>query len=232
VADDIEVLLPTKIDLGPLPDGAEVTAYTEDGAAGRYFSLGHTMLLAGGIVARPHDIVQWDGAAYSLALDGSTVPFPDNAAIDALAFDLLTGDVWLSFDTTIDLFGTVLRDADVVNVLTLALVFDASAAGVPAGMNVDGVSAVPSSNDVLLSFDIGGAIGGVTFADEDVLRYDPVADTWALEVDSSAADSDWGAADLDALHAVPEPHAIVMLAFGITALRRLARRRARIGAGL
>jgi hypothetical protein len=140
--------------------------------------------------------VLWDGAAYSLAIDGDSLGIPNGAAIDAFAYDGTSGDFWLSFDTTLDLSGTVLRDADAADGVTLALVFDASAAGVPQGTDVDAVSMapVPGGMHVLLSFDVGGTIGGITFADEDVLRYDPVGDTWALELDASSVDAARGAA--------------------------------------
>jgi hypothetical protein len=225
VSEDVEVVLPTKIDLGPLPDGADVTAYSPASATAQYFAVGHTLLLPGGVTARPRDVVQWDGAAYSIALDGASVGLPDGVRIDAFAYDPLTGDVWFSFDTTFDLAGAVLRPSDVVDGLTLALVFDSTAAGVPAGMDVDGVSPVPGTSDVLLSFDVGGTLGGITFADEDVMRYDTVNDAWTLAIDASASDADWAAADLDALHVVPEPGSLPMLVCGLGLMVAASRRR-------
>jgi hypothetical protein len=225
VVDDIELLMPAIIDLGPLPDGAEVTGYSPLSATERYFTLGHTLELPGGVVARPRDVVAWDGVSYSLALDGGSVGFPDGVAIDAFAIYSYTETVWLSFDTTVELFGDVFRDADVFDEL-FNLVFDATAAGVPAGLDVDAVGMLPPTNDLLLSFDTGGTLGGITFADEDVLRYDPDGDTWTLAVDTSATQPNWAAADLDALTAVPESEAALMLAMGFAALVLFARRRA------
>jgi hypothetical protein len=145
-------------------------------------------------------------------------------AIDAFAIYSFTETVWLSFDTTVDLFGTVLRDSDVFDGL-FNRVFDATAAGVPAGLDVDAVGMLPPMNDLLLSFDTGGTLGGITFADEDVLRYYPDGDTWTLAVDTSATQPNWAAADLDALTAVPESEAALMLAMGFAALVLFARRR-------
>jgi hypothetical protein len=226
VAEDIEVLMPAVVDLGPLPDGAEVNSYTPLSATEQYFTLGHTLALPGGVTARPRDVVLWDGVSYTIALDGS-MGFPDGAAIDALAIDPFTFTSWLSFDTTIDLSGNVFRDADVFDEL-LNKVFDATAAGVPAGMDVDAVGMIPPTNDVLLSFDIGGTLGGITFADEDVLRYDPDGDTWMLVVDTSATQPNWAAADLDALTAVPEPAGTAMLATGLAAMFLFARHRRQV----
>lgn len=225
VSTDIEVLLPGRIGLGPLPDGADVIAYAGASPTSHYFVLGHTLVLAGGVTASPRDVVLWDGSRYSLALDGAALGLPDGTVIDAVSYDPSSDTAWFSFDTPIDLFGTVLREADVVDSATLTRVFDATAAGVPAGMDVDGVSQLPGTNDVLLSFDVGGTLGGVTFADEDVLRYDPDGGTFTLEVDASAADPDWGPADLDALELIPEPGAVAQLAAGVAALVLLARMR-------
>jgi hypothetical protein len=61
-----------------------------------------------------------------------------------------------------------------------------------------------------------------------VLRYDPVADSWSLEVDASSSDPAWAAADLDALDLVPEPGLTQMLASGCVLLSMLGRRRRRV----
>jgi len=224
VSEDIEILTPAVIDLGPLPDGAEVNSHSPLSATEQYFTLAHTLALPGGVTARPRDVVLWDGVSYTIALDGGIFGFPDGAAIDALAIDPFSFSSWLSFDTTVDLSGNVFRDADVFDEL-FNKVFDATAAGVPAGMDVDAVGMIPATNDVLLSFDIGGTLGGITFADEDVLRYDPDGDTWTLVVDTSATQPNWAAADLDALTPVPEPAGTAMLATGLAALGLAARRR-------
>ena len=70
-----------------------------------------------------------------------------------------------------------------------------------------------------MSFDTAGSIGGVNFDDEDVLRFDGT--TWSMEFDASAADSDWAAADLDAVM-VPEPSVGMLLLFGVMGLTGLA----------
>jgi len=227
VVEDIEVLMPALVDLGPLPDGAEVNSYTPLSTTEQYFTLAHTIELPGGVTARPRDVVLWDGVSYSIALDGGVFGFPDGAAIDALAIDPFTLTSWLSFDITVDLSGYIFRDADVFDE-SFNKVFDSTAAGVPMGMDVDAVGMIPTTNDVLLSFDVGGSLGGVTFADEDVLRYDPDGDTWTLVVDTSASQPNWAAADLDAISVVPEPEGAVMLAAGLAALVLFARRRAQL----
>jgi hypothetical protein len=225
VSDDIEVLSPGLVDLGPLPDGADVTSYARFTETETVFSVGHTLALPGGITARPRDLVIWDGAAYRIEIEGASFGFPDGAAIDAFSISPFDSTFWLSFDTTVDLSGTIVRDADVI-ASSGAKAFDATAAGVPAGMDVDGVSMIPTTNDLLLSFDVGGTLGGITFADEDVLRYDPDGDTWTLVIDTSATQPNWAAADLNAFQVVPEPGGVIPLFIGAWVLVQLAGMRA------
>jgi hypothetical protein len=56
----------------------------------------------------------------------------------------------------------------------------------------------------LVSFDSGGSIGGVAFAEEDVLRYDQSIATWSIEFDASSEPWNGTGAQLDAV-SVPEP---------------------------
>lgn len=235
VADDIEVLFPGRIDLGPLPDGTQVSAYGVWGGWGAVFSVAHTATLPGGVTARPRDLVVWDGFSYSIAFDGRLNGIPDGVAIDAVAVDTVNDALWLSFDTGFSWFGTPLRDADVIDLVTFTRVFDATAADVPPGLDVDAVSMDPGSNDMLLSFDtsgallffVGGQLHGVFFADEDVLRYEPGSGNWTVALDASVSDPDWDAADLDAIHLLPEPGSAAMFAAATGLLALLARRRAR-----
>ena len=68
-------------------------------------------------------------------------------------------------------------------------------------------------------------MGGVDFADEDVLEYE--GSTWTLTYDGSAEDADWAAADLDAV-TLPEPGSLLLMASGLGGLLLLGvhRRRA------
>jgi hypothetical protein len=63
---------------------------------------------------------------------------------------------------------------------------------------------VLSGSRLALSFDGGGSLPGVAFADEDVLEYDVVAGTWEVTYDGSAHHIGWDAANLDAV-ALPTP---------------------------
>ncbi len=229
VADDIEAAIPSLIDLGPLPDGAQVIAYSEGFNPGdALFVLGHTMTLPGPLTVRPRDVVQWDGVTYTILLPGGVNGIPDGAAIDAFALIPSTGHFWLSFDRVVDLGGLVVGDADVLNGATGTLIFDASAAGLANGIDVDAVSPGSAAGDVLLSFDVGGSIAGITFADEDVLLYNAGAGTpWTLWVDTAAVDPAWEPADLDAIAFVPEPVPALQYASSAALLAYLVRSRKR-----
>jgi hypothetical protein len=66
---------------------------------------------------------------------------------------------------------------------------------------VRSASAGGGQSALYLSSSTGGSVGGVTFADEDILVYDPNMGTWAIYVDGS----DIGiTGDIDALHIEPD----------------------------
>lgn len=223
VVEDIAATPPVGIPLGPLPDGAEVVAYAPFPGTGELFVLEHTMELPGGVVARPFDIVLWDGASHSIALPGTGI-FPDGVAIDAIGFVPAGSQIWISLDSAAEVGGGVFRASDVFDG-TLALVFDSGAAGVPDGLDLDAISPVEGSSELLLSFDAGGSVGGLTFADEDVLRYDPVGAIWSFQLDTSSLDPAWQGADLGALHLVPEPGLGAGLLWGCALLACIGRKR-------
>ncbi len=209
--------------LGSLPDAAEVTGHAVDANGDRLFSLETTTSLAGGIVARPGDVVRYDGASYSLEFDASTAGVPDGVAVDAVS--LAPGGLSLSFDTTVALGGGIVAaDEDVVrwDGADFSMVFDGSAAGLGASLDVDGTTDL-GGGAFMVSLDTSGVVGGVNFDDEDVLRYDGAG--WTLEFDASDADADWRAADLDAVQ-VPEPGVAWALGLGSLALFSQGIRRA------
>src|SRR4030095_15192055 len=105
--------------------------------------------------------------------------------------------------------------------------FDGSAKGVPAELDLDAAQRAATGNNLLLSFDGSGSVGGVACDDEDVVAFDPVASTFSMYFDGSVSDpTDWPAADLVGL---PEPGAGASLLDGVAALGalRIWRRRCR-----
>jgi hypothetical protein len=116
------------------------------------------------------------------------------------AYDHLpTGDQLLAFDTTVSLPGGLTVPAgDVVRLsgTTYTIEFDDAANGIPAGVLTDAVSEI-GPGDLLLSFDVTVAVGGITAADEDLVRVKN--GSFSLFFDGSAAGIDPGL-DLDAAH--------------------------------
>jgi hypothetical protein len=136
---------------------------------------------------------------------------PESAAVNA--YDVLDGGEQLfALDTTVELPGPLVveqRDVARWDGAAYTLEFDGSAAGVPDGAAVDGVTT--TNGLLLLSFDTTVSLaGGVVAADEDVVGWDG-ASFW-LALDSSAAGAP-EAADADGIYAPPDGNG--MLSFDI-----------------
>lgn len=188
------------VSIGPSVKGSSVQAYHRERGGDRFFSLETTVAFPG-FTARPRDVVRFDGSSYSLEFDGGAAGIPAGVSIDALTSD--AGNLLLSLDVTTALGPLTVDDADLVrwNGSAFTLFFNASAAGVLTGLDLDAAHHVESVGNLLLSFDGSGEIGGVSFADEDVLEYDPLLDSWQLAYDPLPTAS---AIDLDALSAEPD----------------------------
>ncbi len=204
--------------LGALPDASDITAFGLNASGDRLIAFETTTQLAGGVVARPGDVVRFDGAVYSLEFDASAAGLPAGVATDATS--LAPGGLLLSFDITVDLGGgLVAADEDLVrwDGAAFSIVFDGSAQGIDSALDVDAAQDL-GGGAFLMSFDTTGQIAGVIFDDEDVLRFDGT--NWSLEFDASQANSAWAAADLDAVM-VPEPGFGLLLACGMGLLAGL-----------
>ncbi len=217
----------SKVSVGSLPAASDLTGYHELAGGDRLFAVETTVQLAG-LTVSPRDVVRWDGAAYTIELDGSAAGVPAGARVDAVS-QTASGDLLLSFDTTVVLLGVlVAADEDLVawDGASFSLAFDGSAEGISGALDLDGAHA-EASGVLALSFDAMGSVGGVSFADEDVLTFDPSQPTgseWLLAYDASAQAPDWVAADADAI-ALPEPSATLGLSAGVAGLAALRRRR-------
>jgi hypothetical protein len=222
--------------LGAIPSSADLIGYAELLGGTKLLSLDTTVALSGGVVARPGDVIAWNGATHSIYFDSTSAGIPRGVRTDAVAAS--AQGLLLSFDTDVSLpGGVVAADEDLVrwNGSSFSLVFDGSLANLDRALDVDGAQDL-GGGQFLMSFDTTGSVDGITFGDEDVLRYANGA--WSIEVDGSALDADWGPADLDAFQ-VPEPDGISMLAAGLLAIAgrgglraRRARKRAPRSAGV
>ena len=205
--------------LGGLPESSAVTAYSLGPNTFRYVAFETTTLLPGGTVARPGDVaLSKDDGPYALIFDASAAGVPDGIQTDAFSITRANAVFVLSFDTTVALpGGVVAADEDLVSWSVLdgfQLAFDGSAAGVPRALDIDAAHDL-GRDEYLVSFDTSGALGGIAFDDEDVLRWDGSA--WSLYTDGSAESLIAGGADLDAL-AVPEPRLVTALGIAVLAL--------------
>jgi hypothetical protein len=212
------------VPLGALPNASEISAYHLFADGDQLYSLDTTQELGGGLIASPADVVRYNGVTDTLVFDASAEGVPDGAILDAVGVHS-SGDLVLSFDTTVDLGAVTADDEDVVRFdgATFSLLFDGSSEGVHAGLDLDGVEARPGGL-LWASFDGSGSLGGVDFDDEDILAFDPGGPTWTLVYDGSTLHAALAAADVVA---VPEPAIWLTLAAGIGLLAALHRHRAR-----
>jgi hypothetical protein len=198
----------TPFPIGSIPASADMTAYHIEPGGDQLFSLDTTVSLPGPLVAGPGDVVRWDGVTFTLAFDAAAEGIPAGVITDAVTatdHDYALGHLLLSFDISLTLPGTavVADDEDLArwDGANFSLDFDGSAAGVDTALDLDGAYALAAVDDIVVSFDISGTVGGVTFDDEDLLQYDPTSGTWTMVYDgSSFAYADWSGADLDAVY--------------------------------
>jgi hypothetical protein len=214
--------------LGILPESSDVVAYHLLPNGDQLYSLDTTAELGGGLIASPADVVRYDGVTDTLEFDASAEGIPNGAIVDAVSIHS-SGELMLSFDTTVDLGGGVIaQDEDLVRFdggSTYTVFFDGSAETVSAGLDLDGADYRASDGHLFLSFDSSGSLGGINFDDEDILEFDPSGPTWTMVYDGSALHAALAAADVVA---VPEPASWLMLIAGTAFLGALYRRRAHL----
>jgi len=215
-------------DLGSLPDGADVVGYHEASPTHQLFVLDVNADL-GGTYASAGDVIAYDPGTglYQIELDISALGIPDGTRVDAFGL-ASNGDYILSFDVTVDLGGALIAsDEDLINYSLgggFTMLLNGSNVGLDRSLDLDAASEL--NGNLLVSFDGHGSIGGIDFADEDVLSFDPAASTWAHVYDGSAVHpGQWVGADLVA---VPEPGAWSLLGAGMALLAGLARRKRKL----
>jgi len=194
--------------------GVQISGYHYLDADRQWFSFDTTVVLDA-VTVTPQDIAERNGGSWSLLLDGSAEGIPTGVRIDALARDPETGDLLLSFDTTVSLDGTTFDPRDIARYAAGSFsMYSALSALVPNGLDLTGLDVLPGGR-LLVSFDGSGLLGGVAFDDEDVLEHDPVSGTWEMSYDGSADDPDWAPAQLAAFAAEPTPGILVSPTAGL-----------------
>ena len=211
--------------LGTLPSASDVNAYHLFANGEQLYSLDISVDLGGGLIVGPADVIRFDGTTDTVEFDASAEGIPNGAVVDAVT-EHGSGDLMLSFDTTVDLGGSVTAaDEDLVRfdgVSTYSLFFDGSAEGVAAGLDLDGADFRAGDGHLFLTFSSSGTLGGVDFDDEDILEFDPSGPTWSVFYDGSAVHSALAAADVIA---VPEPGRLLLRVSGVGGLLLLGRKR-------
>lgn len=211
--------------LGPLPGNVEVMGFELLANGDRLFTLDTTADLGGGVTLRSADVARYDGVTYTIEFDGSAEGVPDGTRPDAVTVDG-SGDLLLSFDTTVNLGGTVSADEDLVsfNGSSFSVVFDGSVEGLSETLDLDGAS-IDATGNLTLSLDGSGSVGGVDFDDEDVLEFQS-GGSWSLIYDGGALHPSLGPADVNAV-LVPEPGVFIQLLAGSALLVLVGRGRIR-----
>jgi hypothetical protein len=211
------------MNLGTLPEAADVDAYQRLGNGDQLFSLDVASELPGSLSVTPADVVRFDGSSYTLEFDASAVGVPDGVDVDAVAVDG-SGNLVLSFDVTVDLGGgLVVADEDLVSFdgVSFALLFDGSAEGVAEYLDLDGIS-IGSLGSLLMSFDTTGEVGGWWFDDDTVMRYNGT--TWTPLFETDFAHPGFEGGDVIAL---PEPSFMLQFGSSVLLLVLVGRRRIR-----
>ncbi len=187
------------VGIGTIPPNADLSAYHLADNGDHLFALDTTVSLAGGVLARPQDIVRYNGANYTLEFTGSSFGIPTGARIDALSMNG-NGDLLLSFDISLALDGVLIADEDLAafDGANFSLFFDGSASGINPALDLDAAHYLPVSKVLILSFDGSGMASATPFDDEDLLQFDVASPAWAMAYDGSARFPGWAGADLDA----------------------------------
>ncbi|NKI36152.1 hypothetical protein HFP89_13355 [Wenzhouxiangella sp. XN79A] len=154
------------------------------------------------VTMRPGEV--WTGAG-TLLFDPASAGLPDEVNVDAVAFDPLSGDLLLSFDSFILQFiplrGSLVPYLSPSHVVgwdgfQLTGFFDGDR--VPRALNLDALHVLDDGR-MLMSFDTPGRIDGLGFDDDDLLLHDPVADVFSLVYLVDSLHPSLPDADVDAL---------------------------------
>ncbi|MEO8356166.1 MAG: hypothetical protein ABI621_09645 [Chloroflexota bacterium] len=172
----------------------------------------------GGVSFADEDILQFNGAAWSLFFDGSDVGV---GSLDLFAFDLVDADtLLLSFNSAITIGNLAIAPQDIVRfdasslgsvtAGTFSMYLDGSDVGLDtSGENLDSVSLLADGR-VLISTTGDIAVPGVAGKDEDILAFTPTSlgdvtsGSWAMYFDGSDVGlADSSNEDVDALDVDP-----------------------------
>ncbi|RLA18671.1 MAG: hypothetical protein DRQ56_07025 [Gammaproteobacteria bacterium] len=207
LANDDFIASPTPVMLPGVNVNADITAFSRASNGDILVSFDVILSLPGSggpITVRPQDVARLSLGAYSIEFDGIANGIPMGTRIDAVSPH--PSGLLLSLDVSALLGAIPVADADLIlwDGANYTTVFDGSSSGVSIGMDVDGVHYVSATGTILMSFDTGGIVGGIAYADEDIIEYNPIGSTYELALDAGMLHSAWHEADLDAFFVVTD----------------------------
>lgn len=194
--------------------GVRLTGYHFISATQQWYAFDNPVVL-GAISFNPQDVAQLSGGTWSYVLNGTTEAIPNGVQVDAVARDPTTGDLLLSFNSTVTLDSVTFDPRDIARYSsgTFSMYRQLSTL-VPAGLNLTGLDVLPAGR-LLLAFDGSGNLGGILFDDEDILEYDPNSGIWEMNYDGSLQDTDWPPAQLEAFSVQAAPGILVTPTSGL-----------------
>jgi hypothetical protein len=146
-----------------IPDGAAIDAVSQTGGGDLLLSFDTTVDLGGGLVVADEDLVQWNGASFSFAFDGSAEGIAAGLDLDG-AHDAGSGVLGLSFDASGSVGGVDFDDEDVLifdpGGPTWTLVYDGSVeAATLAAADIEAIALPEPGQLLLLASGLGFLLG-------------------------------------------------------------------------
>lgn len=193
----------TRVQITGLPDNVILRDFHVETNGNILFCLDIGVTL-GGTHYAPADVIRFSGASFSKEFDSAAAGVPSGVHCDGLARRGANGPLLLSFDRTFSVAGVTIRPADVIELNNGAFgpkLLDARALGLADNLNVDAIDMFGTIDYLLVSFDSGGHIGNIPFADEDIMQLHLTDGTWSMRFRMLDFSDRWGPANLDGLSA-------------------------------
>ena len=195
-----------RVTIAGLPDTVILRDFhIENDAHGDYLFALDSGVTLGGTYFSPADVIRHNGSDFTKEFDAAGAGVPPGVHCDGVARWGDTGKLLLSFDRTFTVSGKTIRPADAIVFSGGAFgkkVLDAQALGLPANLNVDAIDTFRTKDYILVSFDTGGKVGGITFTAADVLQLHIPTATWSRRYTMLDFSDRWNRANLDGLLAI------------------------------
>jgi hypothetical protein len=186
-----------------LPGTANVDGFDRVSPTQFYLSFSNASTSVPGVAGavQDEDVIFWNGSGWSMYFDGSTHGLATSANLDLDAISVVGGTLYFSTAGNTNPPGVAgaADDADIYswNGTSYARVWDATASGLAAAANVDGLVRVDATHFYLSFTADGVAVPGVgAVQDEDVVFNN--SGTWSVYFDGTAHGLTSGNLDIDA----------------------------------